>query len=166
MLWSKATAYDISNYVNILNDNFNSISISEDFFSYDNCNSIEHRNAIDNLCDSVITSCINASVNCIPTTRSRATHVTGWTDHVKPSNMQFGFKANHSTVMCGLVFHERMNFYFKNGSNVYSCLLDASKAFAKVHYGKLFRILLDKKVPFCIIRLLLDSYIRQQARVL
>ena len=51
-------------------------------------------------------------------------------------------------------------------SNVYSCLLDASKAFDKVHYGKLFRILLDKKVPFCIIRLLLDSYIRQQARVL
>ena len=33
-------------------------------------------------------------------------------------------------------------------------------------HGKLFRILLDKKVPFCIIRLLLDSYIRQQARVL
>ena len=30
----------------------------------------------------------------------------------------------------------------------------------------MFRILLDKKVPFCIIRLLLESYIRQQARVL
>ena len=84
LLWSKATEYDISNYVNILNDNLNSISISEDLFSCDNCNSIEHRNAIDNLCESVITSCINASVNCIPTTRSRATHVTGWTDHVKP----------------------------------------------------------------------------------
>ena len=51
LLWSKATEYDISNYVNILNDNLNSISISEDLFSCDNCNSIEHRNAIDNLCD-------------------------------------------------------------------------------------------------------------------
>ena len=80
LLWSKATEYDISNYVNILNDNLNSIGISEDLFSCDNCNSIEHRNAIDNLCDSVITSCIN----CIPTTRSLATNVTGWTDHVKP----------------------------------------------------------------------------------
>ena len=68
--------------------------------------------------------------------------------------------------MCSLVFHEIINHYLKNGSNVYSCLLDASKAFDKVHYGKLFRILLDKKVPFCIIRLLLDSYIRQQVRVL
>ena len=62
------------------------ISISKVLFSCDNCNSIEHRNAIDNLCDYVITSCINASVNCIPTTRSRATHVTGWTDHVKPES--------------------------------------------------------------------------------
>ena len=54
----------------------------------------------------------------------------------------------------------------KNGSNVYSYLLDASKAPDNLHYVKLFKILLDKKVPFCISRLLLDSYIRQQARVL
>ena len=32
LLWSKATEYDISNYVNILNDNLNYISISEDLF--------------------------------------------------------------------------------------------------------------------------------------
>ena len=77
LLWSKAAEYDISNYVNILNDNLNYICISEDLFSCDNCNSIKHRNAIDNLCDSVITSWINASINCIPTTRSHATNVTG-----------------------------------------------------------------------------------------
>ena len=64
------------------------------------------------------------------------------------SDMQFGFKANHSTIMCRLVFHEIINHYFKNGSNVYSCLLDASQAFDRVHYGKLFRILLDKKFLF------------------
>ena len=52
------------------------------------------------------------------------------------SDMQFGFKANHSTIMCSLVFHKIINHYFKNGCNVYSCLLDASKAFDKVHYGK------------------------------
>ena len=53
-----------------------------------------------------------------------------------------------------------------NNSNVYSCLLDASKAFDKVHYGKLFNILLNRKVPFCIIRLLMDSFERQRARVM
>ena len=51
-------------------------------------------------------------------------------------------------------------------SNVYSCLLDDSKAFDKVHYGKLFHILLNRKVPFCIIRLLMDSFERQRARVM
>ena len=49
LLWSEATEYDIYNYVNILNDNLNSISISEDLFSCDNLHSIEHKNAIDNL---------------------------------------------------------------------------------------------------------------------
>ena len=42
----------------------------------------------------------------------------------------------------------------------------ASSAFDRVHYGKLFNILLYKKVPFVIIRLLLDAYIRQEARVI
>ena len=51
------------------------------------------------------------------------------------SDMQFGFKANHSTVMCSLVIHEIINHYLKNGSNLYSGLLDASKAFDRVHYG-------------------------------
>ena len=45
-------------------------------------------------------------------------------------------------------------------------LLDASKAFDKVHNGKLFYILLNRKVPFCIIRLLMDSFERQIARVM
>ena len=48
-----------------------------------------------------------------------------------------------------------------NNNNVYSCLLDASKAFDKVNYGKLFNILLNRKVPFCIIRLLMLTFIYQ-----
>ena len=56
--------------------------------------------------------------------------------------------------------------YNRNGSNVCSCLLDASKAFDRIHSGKLFNVLLKKGVPFCIIRILLDAYTRQQARVL
>ena len=41
--------------------------------------------------------------------------------------------------------------------SVYSCLLDASKAFDRVHYVKLFNILLYKKVPLVIIRFLFDK---------
>ena len=43
---------------------------------------------------------------------------------------------------------ELIDNYNRNGSNVYSCLLDASKAFDKIHYGKLFNVLLEKGVPF------------------
>ena len=49
--------------------------------------------------------------------------------------------------MCTLIYKEIINQYINNGSDVYSCLLDASKAFDRVHCGKLFRILLSKKLP-------------------
>ena len=40
------------------------------------------------------------------------------------------------------------------------------KGFDKIHYGVLFNVLLKKSVPFCIIRIRLDAYTRQQSRVL
>ena len=81
-------------------------------------------------------------------------------------DMQFAYKAKHSTTLCTMVYLETLHHYVNNGSNVYSCLLDASKAFDRIHYGKLFTILLSKQVPAFIIRYLLDSYIRQMSRAL
>ena len=60
---------------------------------------------------------------------------------------------------------ETINHYVNEDSNVYSCLLDASKAFDRVHWGKLFKILIERKVSFLFIRLLLDSYLRQRSCV-
>ena len=80
---------------------------------------------------------------------------------LQTTDMQFAYKAKHSTTLCTMVYH-----YVNNGSNVYRCLLDASKAFDRIHYGKLFTILLSKQVPAFIIRYLLDSYIRQMSRAL
>ena len=45
------------------------------------------------------------------------------------------------------------------------CLLDASKAFDKVHYGKLFNVLLSRDIHPCIVIIIVNSYIRQKARV-
>lgn len=43
--------------------------------------------------------------------------------------------------------------------------LDASKAFDRVEYGKLFQLLIDRRLPSHIIRLLLNMYTGQQVRV-
>ena len=43
---------------------------------------------------------------------------------------------------------ETINHYVHEGCNVYSCLLDASKAFDGVHWGRLFKILIERKVSF------------------
>ena len=44
--------------------------------------------------------------------------------------------------------------------------LSASKAFDRIHYGKLFNILISRKLPAFIIRVLFDSYSRQQSRAM
>ena len=65
--------------------------------------------------------------------------------------------------MCSAIYMEIINQYKIKGSNVYSCMLDASKAFDRVHFGTLFRLLLKRNLPLGIVGLLLDSYTRRQA---
>lgn len=85
--------------------------------------------------------------------------------HIKASDMQFAYKEGHSTTLCSVVYLETLHHYKNHGSNVFSCLLDASKAFDRVHYGKLFNMLLTTNLPVYIVRILFDTYIRQQSRV-
>ena len=80
------------------------------------------------------------------------------------SDQQFAFKGNHCTTICtgiGLLM-ETATHFVNNNSCVYSCFLDASKAFDKVHYGKLFNLLLKRGVPSIIVRLIIDGYIRHR----
>ena len=51
--------------------------------------------------------------------------------------------------------------YLTEGSNVYGCLVDASKAFDKIHFGKLFLLLVKHKIPCEVLRLLLFMYEKQ-----
>ena len=72
--------------------------------------------------------------------------------------MQFGFKSKHSTTLCTTILKEIINYYVRRNSNIYCCFLDASKAFDKIHFGKLFKTLISKKVPPLVIRLIFNSY--------
>ena len=56
------------------------------------------------------------------------------------SDMQFAYKSQHSTALCSVVYLETLQYYRQNDTQVYSCLLDASKAFDRIHYWKLFNI--------------------------
>ena len=60
---------------------------------------------------------------------------------------------------------ETINHYMNESSDVYSCLIDASKAFDRVHWGKHFSILIEKKVSNIFLCLIFDSYIRQKVCV-
>ena len=53
-------------------------------------------------------------------------------NYLNSSNMQFGYKKGHSTTIYTLIYKEIINKYINDGSDVYSCLLDASKAFDRV----------------------------------
>ena len=80
------------------------------------------------------------------------------------SDLQFSFKEKHSTVMCNLSLKEIIQYYNNRGSKVYCCMLDASKAFDRLRYDKLFALLMERGLPLIIIRQLIDSYERQMAR--
>ena len=52
----------------------------------------------------------------------------------------FGFKPKHSTTGCTFILRETAQYYNNRGSNLYCLLLDASQAFDRVHYIKLFKL--------------------------
>ena len=81
------------------------------------------------------------------------------------SDYQFGFKVNHSTTSCSFVVQEVINYYKTNHSDAFVMFLDASKAFDKVHYCKLFQILLDKGLCPLTCSFLANMYTHQKLRV-
>jgi hypothetical protein len=86
-------------------------------------------------------------------------------DCLNTSDLQFGFKAGHSTAACSFVVKETIQYYLNKNSSVNVVLLDASKAFDKVNYVKLFRLLLRKGICPLVARFLIVLYTDQVLRV-
>ena len=81
------------------------------------------------------------------------------------SDLQYGFKQCHSTNQCTFVVNEVIQYYTNNYSNVYITLIDASKAFDRVQYVKLLKLLLSKNVCPLVARFLCVMYTTQSFRV-
>ena len=74
-------------------------------------------------------------------------------------DQQFGFERKHSTDLCIFTVKSVTKYYTKENSPVYTCFLDASKAFDKINHYILFGKLLDRKTPIVLVRILLFWYV-------
>ena len=86
-------------------------------------------------------------------------------DRLNTSELQFGLKRNSSTHMCTMVLKETLSYYVKNNSFTFCTFLDATKAFDRVNYCKLFHLLIKRGLPAIFIRLLIELYTGQCVRV-
>ena len=78
-----------------------------------------------------------------------------WSQYFVTDDLQFGFKPGYSTTLCTGILKAVVNCYIKRSSNVYACLIDASKAFDTVDHYVLFKKLLTRGIPIPIARFLL-----------
>ena len=87
------------------------------------------------------------------------------TDCLNIDELQFGFQQDTSTNMCTWLAIETIEYYLRNGSEVFACVMDMTKTFDKVQHSKLFLKLAEKGISPIFIRLLLEMYEKQQANV-
>ena len=78
------------------------------------------------------------------------------------SSRQFGFKVDSSTTHCTFLLNETISYYNLNHTSVYTVMLDATKAFDRVNYYKLFSELLNRNVSPVFLRLLISMYSNQK----
>ena len=86
-------------------------------------------------------------------------------DYLYTSDNQFSFKSKHSTDLCIFTLKSIIDYYVQASSPVYICYLDASKAFDRVNYWKLFDKLISRNTPYMFIRFMMTWYCTQEFMV-
>ena len=84
---------------------------------------------------------------------------------LKFDELQFGYQTGISTSMCTWVATETISYFLRNHSEVFTCLMDMSKAFDLVKHSVLLNKLIDTGMPPLVIRFILASYSNQKANV-
>ena len=80
-------------------------------------------------------------------------------------DLQFAYQPSCSTNMCTWLVVETIDYFIRNGGEVFDCSMDMSKAFNLVVQSKLLTKLMEASMPVSIVRLLLVMFLTQNANV-
>ena len=67
------------------------------------------------------------------------------------SDNQFGFERKHSTDLCIYTVKSIIRYYSYYNNPVYTCFLNASKAFDRYNHWTMFKKLILRDVPIVIV---------------
>ena len=73
-------------------------------------------------------------------------------------DQQFRFKSQHATDMCTFTVKSVIKHYAMQNSTVYTCFLDAAKAFDRMSHWTLFSKMIKRDVPLVISLVILTVY--------
>ena len=80
-------------------------------------------------------------------------------------DLQFGYQKNCSTTMCTWMVIESISYFTRNGSDVFTCVMDMTKAFDIVRHSLMFKKLLCLNFSLIFTSLLIKMYTLQYANV-
>ena len=80
-------------------------------------------------------------------------------------DLQFAYQPNCSANMCTWLVVETIDYFLRNGGEVFACAMDMTKAFDLVVHSRLLRKLLDAAMPAIVVRLMLVMFLTQHANV-
>ena len=86
-------------------------------------------------------------------------------DKLQFSELQFAYQSSTSTTVCSWCVTAVIDHFNRNGTPVYGAAMDMSKAFDMVEWASLFGRLIEKKVHYIILRLMLYIYENQSCSV-